>query len=470
MEELVDSRLRSTVSQLVRRAGGIANSQLLFRLLSPSREPITVATVITRFVLPDNGDAETNKGSSSSDQEGATHSIPLQFKAVLDVRVFGEVSTVELSAPVAMSGRFDPQDGLLTAVDVGFDCAALLRTMIFQARLVVKTAVTKAAALSVQIAEWHAEKKASSLQGAGHGGMMGASAHSTLSLHSLLGSSISLGSLHSLDAGSLFSTSFSSLSHAHNNGNKLACVKRQPSKGLLRESSRGLLRRNVNNNNNTMAMLKNRLDNSSTNNANATFDFGSGNQSNNADGKWGHRTSSSTSVVRFRMPNNTPSPTAASCCSKRVSCSESELPLNNKSRQCHNPPPAVVPEIQQQQGQQATPHNEQTHNKGNIHAGLFSWLKDDSMFLSEEKIREQEAADEEAERERRDAPQPLRFFTAAQEMGGGETGLEMVSRSIFGQEQEQQQVQNDNHCQQQVKREQPQGDGHHAKRRKVWHH
>jgi hypothetical protein len=41
------------------------------------------------------------------------------------------------------------------AVDASFDTARLLRTMIVKARSVVKLAVTKAAALSVQIADWH---------------------------------------------------------------------------------------------------------------------------------------------------------------------------------------------------------------------------------------------------------------------------------------------------------------------------
>ena len=49
-------------------------------------------------------------------------SIPLQFKVILDVKIFGVVSTVELCAPVSMSGQFDPHDGLLTAVEADVDC------------------------------------------------------------------------------------------------------------------------------------------------------------------------------------------------------------------------------------------------------------------------------------------------------------------------------------------------------------
>jgi hypothetical protein len=49
------------------------------------------------------------------------------------------------------------------------------------------------------------------------------------------------------------------------------------------------------------------------------------------------------------------------------------------------------------------------------------------MFLTEDKIKEQNAINEEQERRDRDAPTPLRFFTAADAIGGGEGGLRKVS-------------------------------------------
>eukprot|EP00984_Skeletonema_dohrnii_P020549 scaffold10033_cov116-Skeletonema_dohrnii-CCMP3373.AAC.1 len=54
------------------------------------------------------------------------------------------------------------------------------------------------------------------------------------------------------------------------------------------------------------------------------------------------------------------------------------------------------------------------------------------MFLTEDKIEEQNAIDEEKERRAREAPMPLRFFTAAEEIGGGEGGLKKVSDALFG--------------------------------------
>lgn len=423
MEELMDSRLRSTVCQLVNKSGGIANSQLLVRLLSPSRNPIQVATVITRFIIPDGSD-EINAANNVHQHGGDEMlSIPLQFKAILDVKIFGVVSTVELCAPVTMSGKFDLQDGLLTAVDVSFDCVSLLKAMISQGRAVVKTAVTKAAALSVQIAEWHAKKKAAGLPSSSS---LRKPSQSTHSLHSLLGSSVSLNSLgSSVDGGAALTSLFSFSSNGGNKGGT------KP-KGLLRESSRGLLRNRAGNNSALQALLSRSRKltggcgnfSYSDNNANATFDFGGGGGGANNNENELART---TSTVRFQIPNTFKQENVAA--PRLSSCTTSSSSLQPQYQQ-HD---------QQQQAQQQYHHQQeeeeeqQPADKGNIHHGLFSWLQDDKMFLTEEKIQEQNAADAERERKLREAPMPLRFFTAAEDLGGGQSGLEIVSNSIFGQ-------------------------------------
>eukprot|EP00571_Detonula_confervacea_P001848 CAMPEP_0172317580 /NCGR_PEP_ID=MMETSP1058-20130122/32062_1 /TAXON_ID=83371 /ORGANISM="Detonula confervacea, Strain CCMP 353" /LENGTH=617 /DNA_ID=CAMNT_0013032177 /DNA_START=16 /DNA_END=1869 /DNA_ORIENTATION=+ len=456
MEELMDSRLRSTVSQLMRKSGGIANSQLLSRLLSPSRNPIEVATVITRFVLPDGENCENmgNNNFSSTSHDNML-SIPLHFKAILDVKVFGEVNTVELSAPVTMSGKFDNHDGLLTAVDVSFDCVNLLQTMIGQARPIVKTAVTKAAALSVQIAEWSANKKkkaSSCVSGSTNSALVNA-APSTMSLHSLLGSSTSISSLSSLDCGATIGTLFTSFPSLSNANLKKLANKQKSG------SSRGLLR-NYSRNNNAMAALQNRnkwgnSSSSSTNNANATFDFGNADHSKNANrSELGNRTAS---TVRFRMPNvaspTCPSSDQKNCSPPSSSASTSASSLSNSQQHQQQAPQGAKMEVPDQQ-----------QDKGNIHAGLFSWLQEDSMFLTDEKIQEQNAADAESERKLREAPMPLRFFTAAEDMGGGGCCLEMVSKSIFGGVLEQSNSNNESGFGNQQKKRRLQGDEGHSYR------
>ncbi len=80
-----------------------------------------------------------------------------------------------------------------------------------------------------------------------------------------------------------------------------------------------------------------------------------------------------------------------------------------------------------------SPKTTQAKESGNIYKGLFNWIQDDEkMFLTEDKIKEQNAIDEEKERLERNAPMPLRFFTAAEEIGGGERGLKKVSDALFG--------------------------------------
>jgi len=79
-----------------------------------------------------------------------------------------------------------------------------------------------------------------------------------------------------------------------------------------------------------------------------------------------------------------------------------------------------------------SPKTAKAKESGNIHQGLFHWIQDDEMFLTEEKIKEQNAIDEEQERRAREAPMPLRFFTAAADIDGGERGLKKVTDALFG--------------------------------------
>jgi len=231
--------------------------------------------------------------------------------------------------------------------------------------------------------------------------------------------------------GNLF-TSFSSKQQLNKH------QKNSMSRGLLRNISQALA-----NNNNKLGNFANNANNGSSN-ANATFDFGNSNTQTNIM----NRAGSTASVVRFKMPSTTHSP-----------------PMHEpSSNNCYNGQSSLHNQVHQKQQvlPQREPSPEEAESKGNIHAGLFSWLQDDKMFLTDEKIQEQNDADAELERQRREAPMPLRFFTAAEDLGGGECGLEMVSKSIFG---------NGNGLQQQmgIKREMDgQQNGGISKRRKIW--
>lgn len=124
------------------------NSRAMVFLLSPGRNALKICTVVTRF--------EMAGADSSLVQQGEEMSTRMLFKAVLDIKVFGEVTTIEVCAPVTIVGRFGNEKlgqnaDVMTSVDVKFDCCALLRDMIAQARVIVKKTVTDAAALSVKI-------------------------------------------------------------------------------------------------------------------------------------------------------------------------------------------------------------------------------------------------------------------------------------------------------------------------------
>jgi len=53
------------------------------------------------------------------------------------------------------------------------------------------------------------------------------------------------------------------------------------------------------------------------------------------------------------------------------------------------------------------------------------------MFLTEDKLKEQNAINEELERKAQEEPMPRRLFTR-EEISGGEGGLNIVSHTLFG--------------------------------------
>jgi len=93
MEELMESRLKSTLIQLVSKSaerGVQGHLNLMFKLISPSRNPLHIASMLTQFVIPEH--------TSSEDASIATDVVTLElyFKAIIDVVIFGDVKTVAL--------------------------------------------------------------------------------------------------------------------------------------------------------------------------------------------------------------------------------------------------------------------------------------------------------------------------------------------------------------------------------------
>ncbi|KAL7463142.1 hypothetical protein ACHAXS_003524, partial [Conticribra weissflogii] len=154
MEELIDARWRSEVSSLF--VGAAGGSEGLLELLAPGYRPVHLAAVVTRFEPMKDGDGDgADPPASSSSSSSYTTSIRLRFRAALDVRIHDRSETVEVTAPVALSGRFespsstddrdhDARDLRLEAVDLDFDCLRLLEGMIARAAELVRAAVVEA--------------------------------------------------------------------------------------------------------------------------------------------------------------------------------------------------------------------------------------------------------------------------------------------------------------------------------------
>ena len=136
----MEARLKQMVMQLLRN--DTVNSRIMVRLLQPNKSAIALSGVMVRFDVVD----ERGKGDVVENGEG----VHMNFRGVLDIKIFGRGSTVEIGAPVQFVGMFD-EGGLLNSVDIKFDCGVLLRDMIEKARVVVKQAVKEAAEISLKV-------------------------------------------------------------------------------------------------------------------------------------------------------------------------------------------------------------------------------------------------------------------------------------------------------------------------------
>ena len=544
MKELMQSRLRRMILQLLQKENG----QVIVSLLAPSRNAIKFCTVVTRFEADHHHNGDT---ASHEENETATRMI---FKTILDVKIYGEVSTVEIIAPVSFVGTFDdntstslrgePANGpLLSRVDIKFDCSAFLKEMIVQARMLVKKAGKQAAALSVKIlsisAPDNASRNTTSNYGGGcdencaagiasgecNDGWMPLKAGDTIQTpgfgESNLGNHMKI--LTASNIGSQQGYNFTTNDHAELLAAALKMGVQQESTSttvgpahasatqqgftatpsltqlasLLPSTSANMLNslanpnlssnllnsqlsqnsligtfgnfrndtisnllnmgenteRGLNHGGDSAALLHRHLQNvlkapgkiGGNSNANATFDFenaasngGATNGGSNSNGSLPSTAAriSSGSIERIndliRFHNHPPHMASTADTNPPPENILKKQMLNKLGNMLQNG--ATVPMNQpQQQLQHAKPLQSSLqpakapNPPSNIHQGLFSWLKNDSMFLSEDKLKEQDRIHSKKEKESQKAPMPLRFFSS-----GDEGNLEMMGHSLFG--------------------------------------
>jgi hypothetical protein len=359
------------------------------------------------------------RNSSSSNSSITELSIPLIFKTVLDIKVFGEVNTIELSCPVTISGTFDIHDtvaGLLTNVELVFNTEHLLRSMIDHARLVVKLAVTKAAATSVNVIQlYNAKREPKTKSTLPISKKTTTTATSTMSLNSLttnslFGSSVLLDTMTSLDPKALGSL-FSSFSQQHQlqkrSGSTVAVDKGESNYGLLKNNTSTI--QTIRKNSNSISPT--------TSTANATFDL-----KNDTTTTTAINSRNITSTVRFQT-SKSPSPSTSPITCNLTTCNEDHVSSTSTCtthpllvQQAHSHHQQQLVPIQPQSQCQQSRDGGETSN-GNVHAGLFSWLQNDSMFLTDNQIEEANVADAKREIARSLVPMPLRFFTANTDIG-----------------------------------------------------
>jgi hypothetical protein len=135
---LVDSRLRSSLAALARQSSGEDDmlTPVLVGLLAASSNPINPTTVVTTFRTLTFAEHRAN----------GDYIQPLIMEIVIDLNILGNTVAVTVEAPGTVRGTFscnaeEAGPTRLLKVDIQIDTAALLVSMMAQARLAVRKAV-----------------------------------------------------------------------------------------------------------------------------------------------------------------------------------------------------------------------------------------------------------------------------------------------------------------------------------------
>lgn len=156
-QQLIASRLRISIQAFTRtllKIGGKGSDTRILRKLLTTVDPIKITTVVTSFQIVDKGSKP--KGNTNVNEPIV---IPLLFETIVDISIFGKMYTVNLEAPGTISASLNSLDQLLDNVEIVLDTVALLRTMMTQARAVVKKAVKRAAIITTTVTNYQLKKE-----------------------------------------------------------------------------------------------------------------------------------------------------------------------------------------------------------------------------------------------------------------------------------------------------------------------
>ena len=157
-EKLISSRLRVSMQAITRtilKIGGEGNdARVLRKLLTTTSKPVKVTTVVTSYQL-------VNVDSKTPSHDDGTVVKPVVFETIVDLSIFGKMYTVSLEAPGTISATLSPIDNLLSDVKIMFDTMSLLKSMMTQARAIVKKTLKRAASITSTVSNYQQQKQES---------------------------------------------------------------------------------------------------------------------------------------------------------------------------------------------------------------------------------------------------------------------------------------------------------------------
>lgn len=148
---LIESRLRSTISALLKQSMNCVNGNheddMLLKLLC-SKDSICISTVVTSFHAMGGKNDIDAVGNSSRH----TCFLPLVFEAIVDVALFGsELATVTLRSSGTILASLTSDTNKISELVLSLDSKALLQSLMKEARFVVRKAVLLASKLSAHL-------------------------------------------------------------------------------------------------------------------------------------------------------------------------------------------------------------------------------------------------------------------------------------------------------------------------------